>query len=137
MSAGADTVDADSWRFRLASPVGSELTPEAGDRAAQRAFSRRLARFPVWSPALTRGHGQRRNGGANERPSVATSIGLRHPSERCAGGPRRQKLNDVLSVKQERCVVGSQLLKPPHLGNLGEITKCILPVDPTTLYDTV
>src|SRR5512143_505989 len=62
MSAGADTFDADSGRFRLASPVGSELTPEAGDRAAQRAFSRQLVRFPVESPALTRGQGQRRNG---------------------------------------------------------------------------
>src|SRR5512135_585402 len=35
MSAGADTFDADSGRFRLASPVGSELIPEVGDRAAR------------------------------------------------------------------------------------------------------
>src|SRR5512135_1099316 len=62
MSAGANTCDADSGRFRLASPVGSELKPEVGDRAAQREFSRQLVRFPEKSPALTRGHRQRRNG---------------------------------------------------------------------------
>ena len=75
------------------------VTPQAGDWAAQRVFSRQSVRFPMESPALTRGCRQRGNG--SKRAPKCREQHLPPPpieamrwrseatkTKRCAGGKR-------------------------------------------------
>src|SRR5512142_245192 len=111
MSAGTDTVDAGWCRFELALPVGSI----AGEWRPRPVVEPHRARFPAHSCGFPRRHQQRladAAGGAtraNARRAVANRSRLRHPSKRCAVGPRQQKRSDALSEKTKRCAVGSQV----------------------------
>lgn len=67
-----------------------------------------FVRFPAQSPALKRGHRQRRNGCERTPKCHGQHVPPPPESKRSGGGPRRQKLSDPLAEKALRCGGGSQ-----------------------------
>jgi len=111
LSAGTDPGDAGWCRFEPARPIGSS----AGQWRPRPVVEPHSLPFPAHFCGFPRRHQQRLAGAAggasraDEGRAVANRNRPRHPSKRCAVGPRRQKRSDALSEKTKRCAVGSQV----------------------------